>query len=511
MSTVDPLPLESPASPWSRWLDADSARLVVLFIVAHTVIWTLVPLIVRWPGALWDDMLENYAWAQEWQLGYYKHPPFYAWIVGLWFQIFPRAEWAYYLLSAVNVGVGFAGIWLLAGRFVKRDGQLLSILLLAFMPYYNYMASNFNANTILLSLWPWTAYAFVRSVETRSIAAGAAFGVLAAAGLLSKYYSILLLASCFAASLAHPGVRRYYASPAPYVAVAVAALLFAPHVWWAFANDLPPLKYALSKTGMPWIYMLGKATGTAVAALAINAFAIGILIVALHWRQPAIRSGLWRRLFERDRWWLLILAAAPFFMTLLLGVLGYVKVSLNFLIPTVFMLPLVVMIALEPALTRGAMRGVLRAVGLLLLAALVLSPVVAFATFRLQVKGAIDVNPQAARDAARLWHETFKLPVRIVAGSEKYSLAQPFYGPDSPSEFSHFSFDEAPWISKARIARQGLLAICVAEDRLCLQQARTYAHAGTREFEASIQRTVFGIAGPKVDLIYVMTPPRDRP
>ena len=32
------------------------------------------------PGALWDDMLETYAWAQEWQLGYYKHPPFYSWM-----------------------------------------------------------------------------------------------------------------------------------------------------------------------------------------------------------------------------------------------------------------------------------------------------------------------------------------------------------------------------------------------------------------------------------------------
>jgi 4-amino-4-deoxy-L-arabinose transferase-like glycosyltransferase len=508
MSTVDPVPLESPASPWSRWLDTDGTRLVVLFIVVHVVVWTLVPLIVRWPGALWDDMLENYAWAQEWQLGYYKHPPFYAWIVGLWFQVLPRAEWAYYLLSAVNVGVGFAGIWKLAGRFLERDGQLLSILLLAFMPYYNYMASNFNANTILLSLWPWTAYAFVRSLQTRSIAAGIAFGNLAAAGLLSKYYSILLLASCFAASLAHPAVRRYYASPAPYAAVATACLLVAPHVGWAFANDLPPVKYALGKTGMPWLYMLGKAAATALAAVAINALAIGVLIIALRWRQPAGLAGLWRRLMRREHWWLAILSATPFFLTLLLGVLGYVKVSVNFLIPTVFMLPIVVMIALESALTRDAVRGVLRAVWLLLIVVLLLSPAVAYATFRLQSKGAVDVNPQAARDAARFWHEMFQLPVRIASGSEKYSLAQPFHGPDSPSEFSHFSFDEAPWISKARIAREGLLAICVADDALCLRQARTYAHAGTREIKASIQRSFFGIIGPRADLIYVMTPPR---
>jgi Dolichyl-phosphate-mannose-protein mannosyltransferase len=513
VATPLPTPLEADRDAVRRggWLEGDGTRFIALFIVTHVLIWTLVPWLVRWPGALWDDMLENYAWAQEWQLGYYKHPPFYAWIVGLWFKVFPRAEWTYYLLAAVNVGVGLAGVWKLAGQFLKRDGQLLAVLLLAFMPYYNYMASNFNANTVLLSLWPWTACTFARSLETRSWASGAAFGALAAAGLLSKYYSILLLASCFAASLVHPQVRRYYTSPAPYVAVATAALLFAPHVWWAFANDLPPVKYALSKTGMQWGYMLGKAGGTAVAAIAINAVALGVLMIALRWQRSDALAGLWHRLLARDRWWLLILAGGPFLLTLLLGSLGYVKVAITFMIPTVFMMPLVAMLAIEPALTPAAVRGVVRALSLLLLAALLTAPAIAYGTFRFKVKGAIDVNPLAARDAARIWKETFGLPLRIVSGTEKYSLAQPFYGPDSPSEFSHFRFDEAPWITAERIGREGLLAICVATDTGCLQQARAYAHAGTREFKTSLQRTLFGVAGPQVDLIYVLTPPRSMP
>jgi 4-amino-4-deoxy-L-arabinose transferase-like glycosyltransferase len=494
----------------SRLACMDELRLILLFIVVHTLAWTVAATLARSSGTLWDDMLETYAWAQEWQLGYYKHPPFYSWVVGVWFHVLPRTDWAYYLLSAVNVGVGFAGIWALAGRFMKVEARLLSVLLLTFMPYYNYMASNFNANTILLSLWPWTAYAFVRSMETRALPAAVAFGVLAAAGMLSKYYSVLLLASCFAASLAHPDARRYYRSAAPYVTVAVAALLLVPHVWWAITNDLPPVKYALGKTGQPWLFNFQKGVSTAIASVAINSVAAAILIVALRWRRSAIFSGLRTKLVAHDHWWILILATGPFVLTILLGILGYIKVAVNFLIPTFFMWPLVIMLALEPAITRAAVRGVLRAVTLFLAGAVLLSPLIAILSFQAQFKDTSDVNDVAARDAARLWHETFDKPVRVVTGSEKYSIAQPFYGPDSPSEFTHFNFEQAPWLDRARIEREGLLVICRADEKYCLEAARPYAHEGTREIKVTIQRTFAGIAGPRHDLVYFMTPPRSR-
>jgi hypothetical protein len=84
---------------------------------------------------------------------------------------------------------------------------------------------------------------------------------------------------------------------------------------------------------------------------------------------------------------------------------------------------------------------------------LIIAPCVAYATFYFQVKGTSEVSPIATKDAARSWHDAFNLPVKIVAGSETYSLAQGFYGTDSPSEFTHFDYDQAPWISADRIKR----------------------------------------------------------
>lgn len=493
----------------SYWPLSAGTRIIVLFIVVHAIVWTLAPAITRYPGGLWDDMLENYAWAREWQLGYYKHPPFYAWIVGLWFLVFPREEWAYYLLSATNVAAGLFGIWALAGRFLKNEARILSVLLLTFMPYYNYMASNFNANTVLLSLWPWTVYAFVRSIQSGTLAASIAFGALGAAGLLSKYYSILLLVSCFAASLAHPAARRYYASPAPYVAIGVAALLCLPHVWWAIQNDFPPVMYALGKTGQSWVIDFYKAITTAIASLAINGVAALILVVALSWRRPALFSGLWRKLIGKNLAWILFIACGPFLITILLGAAGYIKVAVNFLIPAFFMLPMIFMIALEPAITRQAVRGVISAAVAVQALAIVAAPIAAYTTFKHQIKGTAIVSPMAARDAARHWHDAFHVPLRIVSGSELYSLAQVFYTHDTPSEFTHFNLKQAPWITKTRIDHEGLLVICETSDESCLSHAKQYATSQTRYIPAQISRTEFGIKGPDHKLIYVMTPPQN--
>ena len=62
-----------------------SLALFALFVL----IWTVYGVISASPAAIHNDMAEAYAWGREFQLGYEKHPPFWAWIAGLWFEVFP--------------------------------------------------------------------------------------------------------------------------------------------------------------------------------------------------------------------------------------------------------------------------------------------------------------------------------------------------------------------------------------------------------------------------------------
>src|SRR6266446_313862 len=77
---------------------------------AYLVTWILISWLSAPAFDSYGDMIENYAWSQTWALGSFKHPPLFAWMVRLWFDIFPTRVWAYYVLSYVNAGVGILGI-----------------------------------------------------------------------------------------------------------------------------------------------------------------------------------------------------------------------------------------------------------------------------------------------------------------------------------------------------------------------------------------------------------------
>lgn len=135
--------------------------------------------------------MEAFVWGQQFEPGYYKHPPFWAWIAGAWFSVFPHTDWAFYLLSEANASLGVLGAWALIGRFTKGPERLAGTLLLLLTTFYNVNALRFNANTIQLSLWPWTMYFFLRSIENKTVGSGIALGVMAGAAMLSKYYAAL--------------------------------------------------------------------------------------------------------------------------------------------------------------------------------------------------------------------------------------------------------------------------------------------------------------------------------
>jgi len=67
-----------------------SLRPSLALLAVFVMVWTLYGLISAAPAAIHNDTAEAYVWGREFQLGYAQHPPFWAWIAGLWFEIFPR-------------------------------------------------------------------------------------------------------------------------------------------------------------------------------------------------------------------------------------------------------------------------------------------------------------------------------------------------------------------------------------------------------------------------------------
>ena len=77
-----------------------------MFVLGYGALWFVYAVIAKSSQDMNADMAEMVVWTRELALGYPKHPPLLAYILWAWFKIFPIADWAYFLLSAVTLSAG---------------------------------------------------------------------------------------------------------------------------------------------------------------------------------------------------------------------------------------------------------------------------------------------------------------------------------------------------------------------------------------------------------------------
>jgi len=212
-----------------------------------------------------------------------------------------------------------------------------------------------------------------------------------------------------------------------------------------------------------------------------------------------------------DNIWLTVLSLGPLVLTLLLGLLGYIKVTPNFLIPTVSMVPLIVCRALGPMMSVARVRNITRWAVAFMLFALLMAPATACMSVAFHFNDKSQISPRVAVTATQAWGSRFGLPFRIATGTEPFSLAMPFYSSDGPVEFTHYSLREAPWVTPEHIARQGILCACAATDVGCIEAAKAYATVKTTRLPLTFQPAFWGLHGREAEVVLIMTPPRMLP
>ena len=132
-------------------------NLFYIFITAHLVIWTLVPILTN--NNLPLDTIEALAWGSNLEWGFDKHPPASAFFLEVFFQIFGSKDWAYYLLSQVFVVISFLVIFKFAEELFKNKVlSFISVILLEGIYFYNFTTPEFNVNVCQLPFWSLTVY-----------------------------------------------------------------------------------------------------------------------------------------------------------------------------------------------------------------------------------------------------------------------------------------------------------------------------------------------------------------
>src|SRR5580704_15443567 len=221
-----------------------ASAFVFAFAMIHTLLWTVILVNLKAAQDVHMDVAEAFAWGQKFQLGYGKHPPLAGWVAGLWFKAFPVTDWATYLLAMTTVSIGFVITWLIALRVVDYRRAFFVVVMLAIYPIFNFKGFKYNPDLLQLVTLPLLVLAYLHAFEKRTALSGLWLGLAAALALMTKYWVLTMIGAVGLAALIHPDRLKFLRSPAPWVAIVVAAVAMVPHLMWLKEVDFVPLTYA---------------------------------------------------------------------------------------------------------------------------------------------------------------------------------------------------------------------------------------------------------------------------
>jgi 4-amino-4-deoxy-L-arabinose transferase-like glycosyltransferase len=191
------------------------------------------------PADLYPDEAQYWFWAQHPAFGYYSKPPLIAWLIAATTALFGDSEFAIRLSAPLLHALACGFVYGIGGRLYDPRVGFWAALTYLTAPGVSLSAYVISTDAALLPCWAAALYAFVRARARGMRGAGGApwwiaAGIAAGIGLLAKYAMVYWLISAFGFVLLVPGERRHL--PWLLVAAAVAALLYAPNLWWNWSN-----------------------------------------------------------------------------------------------------------------------------------------------------------------------------------------------------------------------------------------------------------------------------------
>ncbi|MDB5581026.1 MAG: hypothetical protein JWR80_6202 [Bradyrhizobium sp.] len=533
MSTASFLPAAARARRWSTvrrlpaWLVANACDpkaglwLVIGFAATHAVLWTLILVNLKAAQDVHMDVAEAFAWGQKFQFGYGKHPPLSGWVAGLWFTVFPAANWATYALAMATLGCGLVICWLIALRVVDRRRAFFVVVMLALYPIFNFKGFKYNPDLLQLVTLPLLVLAYLHAFEKRSLRSGLWLGLAGALALMTKYWVLTMIGAVGLAALLHPDRLRFLRSPAPWTAIVILAVVMLPHLVWLRDADFVPLTYAgdvythLTR-GQNVQLVLGY-IGHNVALLALPIALASAALACANWRHPS-------ELFARTWWrganpgvnksqalnvWIIqaVVAIGP-----VLGALAFmVYMKTDWGISLFFLTPLALVAIPALRLRKIALFHIVAIWLAITLTVLAASPYIAAREMAVNPNGAATYGARSelARELTEAWRTRFHSRWAVVAGTTEMNQPLTFYSPDHPAPLTPGELWSSGLTSLEEARRLGFIGVCDTTDgRLPICEAWMTANGNNPErLTITTQRFFKGHPGPAITWKVFIAPP----
>jgi len=486
----------------------DAARrehTVILALIAYAALWTLYGVIAKSSQDLHFDMVEQIVWSRELAMGFLKHPPIAAAVVSLWFDIFPIADWSYYLLAMLMPTLALWIFWRLSADYLDVEKRIGSLALLMLIPFFNIHALKFNVNTVLIPLWAVTTLWFLRSYRTQSLFYAALAGVGAAACMLGKYWSVFLIAGLILSALVDNSRRNaYFRSAAPWITVLAGVVALGPHIYWLFKHNFAPFSYAISTHGeKPFSDAAYRALAYLSGAAAFVAIPVIVALVIIRPTRAMLADIVWPADTERR------LVAAAFWGPLLLPAI--VAPAIGAELSSVWsmsawtLLPVVLLSSPAVQLERGAVKAIVSVAVAVPFILLAIAPVTAIYIERSPSPPSATHSRLLAQRVQQEWRQTTNQPLKFIGGDADLAYGAAAYSPDKP-----LALPGLPMAEEAQLKRSGVVLVCYERDTACALTVKSRAAENTesRTVDAVIQRQFLGYLGRPRRYMIVIVPPR---
>jgi 4-amino-4-deoxy-L-arabinose transferase-like glycosyltransferase len=504
-----------------------SLWLVIGFATAHAVLWTFILINLKAAQDVHMDVAEAFAWGQKFQLGYGKHPPLTGWVAGLWFKVFPVADWATYALAMVTLGCGLVICWLIGLRVVDRRRAFFAVVMLALYPIFNFKGFKYNPDLLQLVTLPLLVLAYLNAFEKRSVKSGLWLGLAAALALMTKYWVLTMIGAIGIAALIHPDRLKFLSSPAPWVAILTLAVAMIPHLVWLNEVDFVPLTYAgdtygLSSRAQNVQLVLGYiGHNLALLALPMALASIALVSAAPSWatlvRQPLVLfTRTWSRgpnpgvnVSQALNIWIIqiVVAIGP----PLGGLIFTVYMKTDWGISLFFLTPLALSAIPSLRIHKLALFYITAIWLATTVATLIASPHIAVEEIAINPNGAATYGARSelARELTQAWRTRFNSRWAVVAGTTEMGEPMTFYSPDHPAPYTPGEAWSSGLTSLEEARQLGFIGICDTTDgRLPVCDAWMAANAVNAErLTITTQRFFHGRPGPAISWKVYIAPP----
>jgi hypothetical protein len=511
MSSAD---IAGPArNPFVRLYDAliDPARcerIMAGLLAAYAIVWSAYGAIAKSSQDLHFDIGEMFAWSHEVVWSAPSHPPLGPWLMRLWFSLMPVADWSFYLLGITVATVALWIAWRLAARYLDPQKRVVGILLLTFLPFYNFHALKYNASSVLTPFWAVTTWWFLLSFETRRPGLAALAGVGAAASMLGKYWSIIMLAGLALGALSDPRRAPYFRSAAPWITVAVGAALLAPHVIYVATHGFSTVTFAMTAHETTFAMAVGWSFYFLVSVLGYIATPIVLSALATYPSLAAIKDTLWPAKNERRIF--MVAFVTPFIVAAIAAIAVRARLDPLWTMSGMTLLPVVLLSSPLLSVDRAAAIRLLALAIVVPLLALAASPAIAIILHRNSLQNNYGTHYQLiAQAVAKAWREQTNAPLRIVGSFRTVVDGTNPYFPSRPATYAMTSPWRTPWVDDARIARDGIAIVCPEQETACVDEMKKYAGQYSAKVDTvTLARHYFGTDDMPVTYDIVIIPPK---